>query len=194
MARTIEFDREQVLENAMETFWRDGYNQTNIPSLTKATRLQPGSLYAAFGSKEGLLLAALEHYSNTRMQQMEACLGRAETPLKGVKALLTQVTNEVTLDNCRRGCFLVNTLLEMSPQNKTIQEQAIGYLNGVEIKICAALQTARDGGELAADKDPEVLANFLMVNIWGLRVLSKTNPPDKTKIKHVLEQLFACLD
>ena len=193
MARSIEFDREQVLESAVETFWRDGYCQTNIPSLTKATRLQPGSLYAAFESKEGLLLAALEHYSRSRLQQIEDCLGQAATPLAGIKTFLTQVTNEVTQDHSRRGCFLVNTLLEMSARNETIQEHTTKYLSEVEEKIMMALRSARDEGELAADKNPDVLAQFLMVNIWGLRVLSKTRP-DKTKTKQVLEQLLACLE
>lgn len=193
MARSIEFDREQVLESAMETFWRDGYCQTNIPSLTKATRLQPGSLYAAFESKEGLLLAALEHYSRSRLQQIEDCLGQAATPLAGIKAFLTQVANEVTQDDSRRGCFLVNTLLEMSGRNKTIQERTTKYLDEVEEKIMVALQSAYDEGELVADKNPEALAKFLMVNIWGLRVLSRTRP-DKMKTKLVLKQLLTCLD
>lgn len=54
MARPQAFDQQQVLQNAMELFWRQGYASTSVRDLTEATRLQPGSLYGAFKSKRQL--------------------------------------------------------------------------------------------------------------------------------------------
>jgi TetR/AcrR family transcriptional repressor of nem operon len=51
MARPQAFDQQQVLQNAMELFWRQSYASTSIRDLTEATKLQPGSLYGAFKSK-----------------------------------------------------------------------------------------------------------------------------------------------
>ena len=63
MARPVSFDREQVLERATAVFWERGFCETSMSQLVDATRLQPGSLYAAFRSKEGLFLEALDHYA-----------------------------------------------------------------------------------------------------------------------------------
>ena len=41
MARSVEFNRNEVLENAMETFWRRGYSMTSIPNLVEATKPNP---------------------------------------------------------------------------------------------------------------------------------------------------------
>ena len=63
MARPAQYDRDKILDKAMQTFWEHGYHATSISDLVEATRLQPGSLYAAFESKRGLFLAALDHYA-----------------------------------------------------------------------------------------------------------------------------------
>ncbi len=62
MARPAEFERETVLREAMDVFWRKGYNTTSIKDLVDATNIQPGSLYWAFGNKQKLFLAAVDCY------------------------------------------------------------------------------------------------------------------------------------
>jgi hypothetical protein len=60
--RPRSFDRDEALEHAMQVFWRQGYESTTIADLTKAMGINPPSLYAAFGDKEKLFLAAVERY------------------------------------------------------------------------------------------------------------------------------------
>ena len=47
-------------------------------------------------------------------------------------------------------------------------------------------------GEISIENNPEALAKFLMVNIWGLRVLAKTNPNPKSA-DIVLTQILEAL-
>ena len=54
MGRPALYERDDVLEKAMHAFWDNGYNSTSMAQLVEATSLQPGSLYAAFKSKEEL--------------------------------------------------------------------------------------------------------------------------------------------
>jgi TetR/AcrR family transcriptional repressor of nem operon len=65
MARTREFDTEAAVERAMRVFWCKGYEATSISDLVEATGVQRGSLYAAFGSKQGLYHAALDRYGSS---------------------------------------------------------------------------------------------------------------------------------
>ena len=64
MARPREFELQQVAEGLLNTFWLRGYAGTSIADLTAATSLLPGSLYAAFGSKEAMFLVAVDRYAS----------------------------------------------------------------------------------------------------------------------------------
>ncbi len=59
MARPREFDRDQVVDRAVDVFWRKGFEATSIRDLVEATGLNRGSLYNTFGDKAGLFEAAL---------------------------------------------------------------------------------------------------------------------------------------
>ncbi len=180
MARTAEFDREEVLQRAMELFWQKGYCKCSMTSLVAATRLKPGSIYAAFHSKEGLFLEALEYYGAQSIQKLEACLKKAGTPLEGIRLFIEMIGNSIENGERRHGCFLVNTLLEHSPGKNPVIREAGQHLSAIESRIQGALVTAGKSGELPLDRNPDTLAKFIMVNIWGLQVLAKTNPKRET--------------
>ncbi|WP_457668536.1 TetR family transcriptional regulator C-terminal domain-containing protein [Thiolapillus sp.] len=127
------------------------------------------------------------------MEKVRRYLNEASSPLAGVKLFLQKITDEMVSDPSRRGCFLVNTVLEMSPDNVKIQETVTQQLDALENLLTAAFREAIDRAELANDKDPKTLAKFVMVNIWGLRVLSKTAADEKT-IRQQLAQLLDCLE
>ncbi len=56
------FDREAALEKAMQAFWARGYDGTSMAQLVEAMGINSPSIYAAFGSKEGLFFEAVELY------------------------------------------------------------------------------------------------------------------------------------
>ncbi len=192
MARKIEFDRTQVLNKAMRLFWEKGYCKTSMADLVQTTDLKPGSLYAAFQSKEGLFLATLEHYAQCSVQTINQCLNNAKTPLQGIKDFLLLIINETRKGDEHMGCFLVNTVLETNSTDKVIKQAANSYFSDIEVIISNALLDAQKEGELAMQKNPIELAQFIMLSIWGLRVLAKTNPNEQ-KINTIEQQLFSCL-
>ena len=62
MARPREFDRDAALRQAMESFWELGYEGTSTATLVERLGIGRSSLYAAFGSKDGLYVEAMDHY------------------------------------------------------------------------------------------------------------------------------------
>lgn len=189
MARTIEFDRDYVLEKAMNTFWQNGYSMTSIPDLVDSTKLNPGSIYAAFKSKEGLFLETLEFYGQRSIAKLKQFMKESDSSLAGIEAFLEAISK----NKDARGCLMVNTVLEMSSHNKKVQAQANRQLQAVEDELVKGLQQAQAMGEIPENKKPEDLAKFLMVNIWGLRVLVKTNP-DSESADIVLQQILVSLN
>src|ERR1700754_3206159 len=80
MGRPREFDADSALDQAMEVFWRHGYEGATIAQLTDAMGINPPSLYAAFGSKEGLLKAALDRYTEKHADFMADVLSAPTAP------------------------------------------------------------------------------------------------------------------
>jgi len=192
MSRTIAFNRNEVLQKAMTVFWKDGYSKSSISNLVTATNLKPGSIYAAFDSKEGLFLAALDTYAQQFIAELQVTLENAPTPLQGIKAFIEKITADVLAKDQSFGCFLVNTVLETSPEETLIIDEVNKHLKKIEGIICSTLASACKTGELHSTENPEILAKYLMVTIWGLRVLAKTNPDDDS-VKAIVDRTFDSL-
>src|SRR5882762_1036593 len=101
MSRTPEFDREQVLDEALRAFWRNGYEATSLNDLLEATGLARQSLYNTFGDKHGLFLASLRRYTEAGVGHLSGALGGGS-----VRAAIRRIFQDVV--HCDgRGCFLV---------------------------------------------------------------------------------------
>ncbi len=86
MARPREFDRDEVLDKAIEVFWTQGYDGTSVQDLVDAMGIQRGSLYAAFGDKHQLFLEALDRYENVARGEYERLEVEIE-PLDGAASV-----------------------------------------------------------------------------------------------------------
>lgn len=192
MARSVKYEREEVLEKAMQAFWEKGYCATSLAELVEVTDLNPGSLYAAFNSKQDLFLAVLDHYAERSVERVDHILSEADSPLQGISDYFQDLIKIDADPNANYSCLLVNTVLELARQNELVQERVNQHLNTIESVFRHSLEQARNRGELGGDKEPVELAAFLMSNIWGIRVLGGTrSSPERTQsiVKQVLTVL-----
>ena len=74
MARPLSFDPDLALEKAMDLFWSRGYHRVSVEDIVRVTGLNRHSLYSRFGSKYGLLVAALKHYRQAVLHRIESIL------------------------------------------------------------------------------------------------------------------------
>ncbi|KPL28345.1 MAG: hypothetical protein AMJ72_03760 [Acidithiobacillales bacterium SM1_46] len=192
MARPAQFEREVVLEKAMEAFWNHGFCATSMADLVSATDLKPGSLYAAFESKQDLFLATLDYYGQRSTARIEKLLSEADSPLQGIRRYFRQLGAEAADPKAKRSCLLVNTVLELARQDKVVQKRVNRHFDAIEALFRRVLETAQAKGELSRDKDPKAIATFLMSNIWGLRVLGGT-APSPARARSVVNQLLQVL-
>jgi TetR/AcrR family transcriptional repressor of nem operon len=192
MARPAGFDRDRVLGQAMQTFWDRGYCATSVSQLVEATGLRPGSLYAAFDSKEGLFLAVLDHYAADSRRRLQQALEGADDPLAGIEHFLRTLVQAQYATQPPRGCLLVNTALELGRHNPKVQQRIRGHLEAIEAGLRQALEAARSAGQLGAGRSPAALARLLMTTIWGLRVLGGTGA-DVGQAELVVDQIVAIL-
>lgn len=169
MARKASFDREEILKKAMALFWSKGFQGTSLKDLESALDLRPGSIYAAFGSKEDLFSEALNLYSAETSKQLQTTIATAPTPLAGLANHVRRLGCIVNEQNPSNACMLVKTLLELPAQDQKLRQTTEDLMRKTEATFCAAFRDARDAGHLHANADPEFLAARLQSEIFGLR-------------------------
>lgn len=169
MARTAAYDREKALEAAMNLFWRKGYHATSLKDLEAELSMRPGSIYAAFHSKEALFRSTLDRYSSRTEAELVALIEQSPSPLN---ALQLHLRNLVTLEPCDRpsmACMLVKSLMEIS-NDGALRDFIAAHLGRVEIIIGNALEQARELGELPPSCDIDRLTLRVQTYIFGLKI------------------------
>src|SRR5215470_13870121 len=80
----------------------------SIQDLEKATRLRRGSLYNAFGDKQGLFVAALKRYETTVTQERIKQLSNPD-PRRAIEGFLETLVTQMGEPSRPRGCLHTNT-------------------------------------------------------------------------------------
>ncbi|GAB4384707.1 TetR/AcrR family transcriptional regulator [Albidovulum sp.] len=179
MARAASYDRDAALEAAMTLFWRKGYHATSLKDLEAALKMKPGSIYAAFDSKENLYLLALERYFQRSRAAFRAGLARAESPLAALAAHLRAYADLPPEDAARQACMLTRTLVDTRATDPAIARATQAYLDEMAAEFTRAFQAARDRGEIAPDSDPARLARRFQAYVTALRVELHRGAPDR---------------
>jgi len=163
--RPPSFTREDVLEKAMTVFWRHGYEGASLGRLQAATGLTAPSIYNAFGSKEGLYQACLDHYAGSVGARHVATLTRPASR-DGVRAFLLAAAREFTRPDSPAGCMVSTAALNLSPELTSIGEAAAA-------RRAATLSLLTDYVAEAGAASPETLARFFGAVIQGMSVQAR---------------------
>ena len=169
MGRPRAFDVGQALDRALDVFWRKGYEGATICDLTAAMGINPPSLYAAFGNKEGLFRKALDRY-----EEMHAGFLHEALALPKVKdcmaALLRGTADSLTDKSSPAGCLLVQGIAGAGEHAKCISDELCARRGALEKTIRQRLKRAKTEGELPKDADPAALARFIATVTQGMAV------------------------
>ncbi len=193
MPRTIDFDRHEVLLKAMMLFNEKGYAACSIQNLLDVMGLNPGSLYATFGGKRTLYLETLTLYEQLFVEQFEGFLSTGDSPIRNIHAFFDMAFLGLTEEQLRAGCFLVNTIAEMTDIDQDLVDAAGSKLDRLEAALENALKRAQEIGELSRDKDSVAISRFLGSTIKGLRITCK-QIQDKKVIGSIIKTALMVID
>src|SRR5438552_101336 len=180
--RPREFDREAALEQAIDVFWRHGYEATSVSDLTAAMNINPPSLYAAFGDKEKLFLEAVgdRGCGDARLAaRRQALLGTrgveascprggsdAETPARFTRRRLLAVRAPA----CRPGARRPGRRARLAgPDPGGVERRILSApADPAAAPGRAARRRAGDGGEQAARHEPQAVSRLIRRDGGGL--------------------------
>ena len=187
-----QFDRDEALSKAMNAFWARGYDATSMQDLVDCMGVNRGSLYATFGDKRSLFIAALRRYDARYREAWVARLVATHGPRASITAAFDEAISAVLDDGSSDGCLLVNTALELSPHDKEISAIVDTGLSAMESFFRDRIEQGQAAGEIPQHLAPVDTARGLLSLFIGLRVLARARP-DEPLLRSVANQANALL-
>jgi TetR/AcrR family transcriptional regulator, transcriptional repressor for nem operon len=175
VARPREFDEASVLDAAMNQFWTHGYEATSVRDLANQMGITGASLYNAFGDKRSLYRLALERYLERSVRQRIRS-GENLPPLEAITSFFGEVIKISINDKSQRGCMLVNTALEISPEDVEFQEFVANEFSSIEVFFVRCIKAGQNDGSVRSDVRAIESAKMLLSVLLGIRVLARSRP------------------
>lgn len=162
--------RENLLQNAMWTFWTRGYHATSIDDLVKATGVARSGIYSEFGGKEETFASCLAHYRELVADPAIAILIRSDDGMAAIREYFAFFIDRHRLHGMPGpGCFVANAVTEMAPHFPGTQETARAHRRDMQQGFRTALRRAATTmGFQLESQDIDSLANFLSIASQGL--------------------------
>ena len=170
MPRPIEYDREDVLQKAMQLFWLHGYEQTSVRDVLDSTGFNRHSLYEEFGGKDGLFKEVLEYYKQNIAAQVIAPLMADDSDLNTIRNIFKARASH---DQRQLGCLFTNTANVKQCLDDELFDLTKSYNRKVEKAFQTCISNAQVKGQVPKDKDAKLLARFVSTVFHGLSPMNK---------------------
>jgi TetR/AcrR family transcriptional repressor of nem operon len=193
MARKKDFDEDELLEKATNLFWRKGYNATSAQDLVDELKINRSSLYNTYTDKKTLFQKALKKYQDQQTAAMINMLSRADDPEKAIKKVFDDLVKESKEDTVARGCFMVNTAVEIAGHDPEIGSLVRANNQSVEDALTVVIEKGQKMGQFSTQNSARAYARFLFGNINALRVIVRSGA-DKSALDDIIRIALASLN
>lgn len=173
MARNREFDTDKVLDKAIRLFWHKGFNGISTQEMIDEFKISKSSMYGAFGDKMKLFIAALEKYRNEISDDTTKRLQHCGSVKNEIKAILISTVKKSLADKDYKGCFIVNSCIELAPHDEAIADIVIDHRKKMEKAFEVAIKRGIKNGEFSATINPEAISMIICNTINGIQVDAK---------------------
>jgi TetR/AcrR family transcriptional regulator, transcriptional repressor for nem operon len=193
MPRIKAFDETEIIEKATKLFQLKGYEGTSMQDLIDTLGISRSSLYDTFGDKHQLYLKTLNAYCQQNAYALVAKAENIENPLAFIQDIFTSIIEQSKKDVEKKGCYVVNAIVEFSERNTEVTEIVDASNKAFEKMLEKLIAKAQLKKQIAANKNPKQISKFLFTTIYGLRVSSKSNASIK-ELKDVAAMALSILN
>lgn len=189
MVNKVKFERDNVIRVASQLFWEKGFHATSTRDLQEAINMRPGSIYSAFGSKEGLYSESLKDYTVQIKTQIDGFLASSDTVLGGLRAFVENVIINSRDCNPSAICMLVKANNEFSDKSSSLYKLSLDLAAKFEAYLTDLFEQAINNGELNNRLSALEYARFFQVQFTGLRGYFN-RPEGEPLAQEMINQMF----
>jgi TetR/AcrR family transcriptional repressor of nem operon len=188
------FNVEDALDKAIELFWHKGYNGTSAQDLVAHLGISRSSIYDTFVDKRTLFVLALERYQKQSLLKLIDLFDAADSIKDAFKKIFEQAVSESLEDErFTKGCFVVNTSIELALHDKEIAKIVNESRQLTEELFLSAIRRGQNQGEISKLNDARELARFLYNNYLGIRVLARSAITDRQVFDDVVKVILGIM-
>ncbi|GIP00611.1 TetR family transcriptional regulator [Paenibacillus lautus] len=190
MARSKEFEENEVLDKAMRLFWEQGYEKTSMTELVEHMGIHRRSLYDTFGDKHSLFLKAMERFDDKISAALAGEVKRSKTASEALQFIFSFMIDGD--EDSPAGCLMVNSAVELAARDVEVDSKATKAFTTAEQLLKEIILWGQREGEFTSTYNAEELAEYLH-NVWiGLRVIARTSVSKEKlhRITHISMKLL----
>lgn len=159
IGRPKTFDRDRVIDVAMDSYWREGVENVSLNELCRRAEVSKPGVYREFGGEEGLLDAVLEHYAKTVLAP-NAALVDLDLPFqKAAAAMIAMLTSDEGSGPV--GCLLAQMQQRPQQLGPVVKARVELLRNAARTAYAHWVDVAKSRGEIDPQVSTEVAAAFI---------------------------------
>ncbi|AEA23538.1 TetR family transcriptional regulator [Amycolatopsis echigonensis] len=175
------FDPSAVIGAVTQLLWQRGWADTGIADIVDTTGISRSSLYATFGSKQDLCLAALHRYLAEHAAPAFAALENGGRGLPTIAEFFGGlITARCTGPRARWGCLATNLQTNGTPRDEAFRDVLTEHHRRVRDALRTALGSANGLGQLRPDLDLDTAAEHLVLVAQGVNLRSRAGADAST--------------
>lgn len=160
--------RQHILEKSMQLFSVQGYFNTSIAGIVKATGLTKGGLYGHFRNKEEIWFAVYDECVRVWKGVVFQGVRQISDPLARLERLLeNSLKNYLGAGVFEGGCFLFNALVELTGQAPAMSNHVLKGFKAFSALLRLWLEEAEQKGLLRDGLNLDGIATFLVISLNG---------------------------
>jgi AcrR family transcriptional regulator len=151
---------DDAIAKAQALFWRDGFAGISLTTLASAVGVHKPSLYAAYGDKRDLYIAAFDAYQKVASKLVAAALG--EERLRDALTAFFTADLDLFLAGSGRGCFMLATTVPLALGDDDMAARVRQSLDGLRAALARRVERASEDGHLSKALDPATATDIIM--------------------------------
>jgi AcrR family transcriptional regulator len=130
--------REALLDAAIELIAEGGYTATGVDAIARRSGVVKSALYWHFGSKDGLLVAALERTAREWVSEFEAAITESSDARERLEGLVERV-RDLFLERPDRVRLILSALIERGVTNDEVRQGVARILDVMRTAIAGGM-------------------------------------------------------
>lgn len=181
----------RILQAAMDRFWTQGYGATRVSQILSDAGANSGSLYNEFGSKEGLMLAVLDRFSELMEPLVFGPAARkSPDPVERISQLFQGFKKQLEETDFRFGSPIGNLAGELSHTHPPFRERLAELFQEWRRSVQQLLEGSDPS--IPAHVDVELVSSYVLSVLQGCvgqaRVMRDVGPIEEAE-RLLVEQL-----
>jgi len=184
MARTKQYKEEDVIQKAMNLFWRNGYEATSVRMLEKEMGINQFSIYSSFGSKHGVFVESIKAYKR-ELNKIRISLKDSNNGIIGIKQFFYDFLDFTKENEVRKGCLVCNAVSELATNAEPeLMVELMNFTEEIKSLFINNLKQDKNRTEEIIEKE----ANFLTTSMLGLSLGSRFQ--SESELEDYIEMTF----